>query len=92
MCNRICLGMKTLICKYFEYPGGCVRGDKCFYAHGEQELRPTKHGTKWFHFRTAELRRKIFVGGLPPSVGSGWELFITLCNIHDFRNQDLSEK
>lgn len=64
--------MKIEICKYFESPSGCVRGAKCFYAHGVQELGKTKPGVSWIHSATAEdFKRKIFVGGLPLTVDSG---------------------
>nr|DAD35034.1 TPA_asm: hypothetical protein HUJ06_005674 [Nelumbo nucifera] len=48
------------------------RGSMCYYAHGEGELVRAKQGS---HFTTwpaweEELQRKIFVGGLPPSVDS----------------------
>ncbi|KAF8390214.1 hypothetical protein HHK36_024737 [Tetracentron sinense] len=69
-----CLGAKTEICRYFESPGGCVRGDKCYYAHGEEELRLTrltKQGTLLVPCPPSEdLKRKIFIGGLPASVDS----------------------
>ncbi len=29
------------LCRYFTMPGGCVRGDKCFYAHAEEKLVQT---------------------------------------------------
>lgn len=49
-----------------------MRGAKCFYAHGEDELRQLKQGTRTQHSSTIEeLKRKIFVGGLPPSLDSG---------------------
>lgn len=64
--------MKKEVCKYFESPNGCVRGAKCFYAHGVQELRKTKPGANLIHSATAEdFKRKIFVGGLPLSLDSG---------------------
>ncbi|GLU11097.1 hypothetical protein SLE2022_278660 [Rubroshorea leprosula] len=64
--ERICSNTKTEICKYFESPSGCVRGSKCFYAHGKEELRPKKQGMHIAH----ALKRRIFVGGLPPSLDS----------------------
>lgn len=46
-----------------------MRGAKCFYAHGEDELRRLKQGTRTQHSSTIEeLKRKIFVGGLPSSL------------------------
>ncbi|XP_010661053.1 uncharacterized protein LOC100264593 isoform X2 [Vitis vinifera] len=67
--SRTCSIAKTGICRYFESPGGCVRGAKCFYAHGEDELRRLKQGTRTQHSSTIEeLKRKIFVGGLPSSL------------------------
>ncbi|KAK7852020.1 heterogeneous nuclear ribonucleoprotein 1 [Quercus suber] len=67
-----CSSTKTEICKYFASPRGCVRGDKCFYAHSEKELRQKKQGTHPTHSPTTtkDLRRKIFVGGLPPTLDS----------------------
>ncbi|KAF5479184.1 hypothetical protein F2P56_000031 [Juglans regia] len=69
--NMICTSTKVEICKYFGSPRGCVRGGKCFYAHGEKELRQ-RHGIHDLtHSPTAkELRRKIYVGGLPPTLDS----------------------
>ncbi|KAG7985394.1 hypothetical protein I3843_03G024000 [Carya illinoinensis] len=70
--NMICTSTKVEICKYFGSPRGCVRGGKCFYAHGEKELRQGRHGTHDLtHSPTVkELRRKIYVGGLPPTLDS----------------------
>ncbi|XP_048229884.1 uncharacterized protein LOC8269478 [Ricinus communis] len=69
--DRTCSNMKTAICKYFESPTGCVRGSKCFYAHAGEELRQMKERTDTIHSPPAwDLERKIFVGGLPPSVNS----------------------
>ena len=31
---------KTVLCKNFKANGSCPYGDKCQYAHGEQDLRP----------------------------------------------------
>ncbi|CAM6087513.1 unnamed protein product [Calypogeia fissa] len=75
------------MCRYFSMPGGCVRGDKCFYAHREEELqgraRPLEEESKVLvpmNSCTApakvvkrvseDLSKKIFVGGLSPSVES----------------------
>lgn len=59
-------------CRYFESPGGCVRGARCFYAHGEEELRQAKEGLHLTRYSDVEeLTRKIFVGGLPSSLDSG---------------------
>ncbi|KAF9626137.1 hypothetical protein IFM89_031264 [Coptis chinensis] len=59
---------KTEICKYFESPRGCARGANCLYAHGEAEL---KQGMQISCFPTTEeLKRKIFIGGLPVSFDS----------------------
>ncbi|KAJ0043709.1 hypothetical protein Pint_19235 [Pistacia integerrima] len=69
--EKMCSNVKPEICKYFESPSGCVRGAKCFYAHGVQELRKTKRGANLIHSATAEdFKRKIFVGGLPISLDS----------------------
>ncbi|GAV72330.1 LOW QUALITY PROTEIN: RRM_1 domain-containing protein/Ank_2 domain-containing protein/OST-HTH domain-containing protein, partial [Cephalotus follicularis] len=68
---RICSSTKTEICKYFESPSGCVRGATCFYAHGQEELRQVKQGMNLHHSPIANiLKRKVFVGGLPPSIDS----------------------
>lgn len=49
-----------------------MRGSKCFYAHGKEELRQTKHGMHLVNSLAAEkLKRKIFVGGLHPLLDSG---------------------
>lgn len=32
--------LKTQLCKYFMGVTGCARGDLCWFAHGEDELRP----------------------------------------------------
>ncbi|CAK9861189.1 unnamed protein product [Sphagnum jensenii] len=73
------------LCRYFTMPGGCVRGDKCFYAHAEEKLVQTSvvsantrqafttkyvGATKSLQRLTEDLSKKIFVGGLPPSVES----------------------
>ncbi|KAJ0099961.1 hypothetical protein Patl1_21921 [Pistacia atlantica] len=69
--EKICSNTKPEVCKYFESPSGCVRGAKCFYAHGVQELWKTKRGANLIHSATAEdFKRKIFVGGLPLSLDS----------------------
>ena len=69
---RINTSLKTEICKYFESSGGCVRGSKCFFAHGEEELGQVKKGMHLIHSPAAEkLKRKIFVGGLHPLLDSG---------------------
>ncbi|TYG62680.1 hypothetical protein ES288_D07G251200v1 [Gossypium darwinii] len=68
--ERTNTNVKTEICKYFE-SGGCVRGSKCFYAHGKEELRQAKHGMHLVNSPAAEkLKRKIFVGGLHPLLDS----------------------
>ncbi|KAE8021669.1 hypothetical protein FH972_007540 [Carpinus fangiana] len=62
---------KAEICKYFRSPRGCIRGDKCFYAHSEKELRQMEQGTHLTNSPVAkEFRQKIFVGGLPLTVDS----------------------
>ncbi|XP_077211349.1 serine/threonine-protein phosphatase 6 regulatory ankyrin repeat subunit [Tasmannia lanceolata] len=73
---------KMELCKYYESPSGCVRGAKCYFAHGEEELRRTnsgpwdvKQGATVRHVSKLQrmpddLNRKIFIGGLPPSVDS----------------------
>uniref|UniRef100_A0A803N3H5 Uncharacterized protein n=1 Tax=Chenopodium quinoa TaxID=63459 RepID=A0A803N3H5_CHEQI len=59
------------ISKYYASPTGCARGSACFYRHGEGEMRNPK--SKLGIARStvlAEFKRKIFVGGLPPSLDS----------------------
>ena len=34
--------VKTELCRYYKTPKGCIFGDKCNYAHGEQELKFNK--------------------------------------------------
>lgn len=69
---RICSSSTAGICKYFSSPHGCVRGGKCFYAHCEEEHRHVKQGTRFDRSPSAtELKRRIFVGGLPPLLTSG---------------------
>ncbi|XP_050226511.1 uncharacterized protein LOC126676363 [Mercurialis annua] len=69
--DRTCPSMKTEICKYFESPTGCARGGKCLFAHDKEELRQMKQRTDAIHsYVTGDPERKIFVGGLPPSVDS----------------------
>ncbi|KAH0465906.1 hypothetical protein IEQ34_006009 [Dendrobium chrysotoxum] len=72
---------KTGICRYFNSPNGCGRGSKCYYSHGEEAQRLEKSGLVEHNPRLLtcikkptslkdELQRKIFIGGLPPSVDS----------------------
>ncbi|KAK8955983.1 Heterogeneous nuclear ribonucleoprotein 1 [Platanthera guangdongensis] len=65
------LDEKTVICRYFHSPNGCGRGSKCYYSHGEQtqklELKPRNKDPGSLK---DDLDRKIFVGGLPPSIDS----------------------
>ncbi|KAK6928204.1 Ankyrin repeat [Dillenia turbinata] len=68
--DRVFQSPKTEICKFFESPSGCIRGAKCFYAHGEEEFRKAKHGRLFHSLAIADLKRKIFIGGLPPSLKS----------------------
>ncbi|KAJ7547499.1 hypothetical protein O6H91_08G088600 [Diphasiastrum complanatum] len=85
--SRHLIPAKTEICRYFGLPSGCVRGDKCFYAHGEEELGKAKDvslgDTKPGFLANAgpipsrsskrsceDLSKKIFVGGLSPTVES----------------------
>ncbi|CAN6472150.1 unnamed protein product [Victoria cruziana] len=53
------------ICRYYESPSGCMRGEKCYFAHGDAKLRRPIEA----HIQD-ELQRKIFIGGLPSSVTS----------------------
>ncbi|CAK7355483.1 unnamed protein product [Dovyalis caffra] len=69
--SRTCSSTNTEICKYFHPPRGCNGGTMCFYVHAEEELQQVKQGRYAIHSPVAEqLERKIFVGGLPPSVDS----------------------
>ncbi|KAG1337867.1 Heterogeneous nuclear ribonucleoprotein 1 [Cocos nucifera] len=71
---------KTGICRYFESQGGCVRGARCYYAHGKGELKGVMGCSLElkqapFNFVTKlpkDFRRKVFIGGLPPSVDSDY--------------------
>lgn len=70
--NRSCSSTKTEICRYYESPTGCVRGNKCLFSHAREELREIKQATQKIHSPSERnLQRKVFVGGLPPSVDSG---------------------
>lgn len=62
---------KAEFCKYFDSHRGCVRGAKCFYAHCEEESRKVEGAVQSHSSAAKQLKRKIFVGGLPPSVDSG---------------------
>jgi len=60
------------ICKYYGSPTGCIRGSKCFYKHGEEDIPISK--SRLGFARSAvlcEFKRKIFIGGLPPTLDSG---------------------
>nr|XP_029120687.1 uncharacterized protein LOC105045648 isoform X3 [Elaeis guineensis] len=71
---------KTGVCRYFESQGGCVRGARCYYAHGEGELKGVMGCSlelKQAAFKCVtklpkDFRRKVFIGGLPPSVDSDY--------------------
>ncbi|CAL1392119.1 unnamed protein product [Linum trigynum] len=63
----------TETCKYYGSPSGCARGGKCFYLHDEESPRTKASDgdlsridslARWNHVR------RIFVGGLHPSVDS----------------------
>ncbi|KNA18515.1 hypothetical protein SOVF_070100 [Spinacia oleracea] len=59
------------ICKYYGSPTGCTRGSTCFYWHGEGDLENSKLRVGIARNTVlAEFKRKIFVGGLPPSLDS----------------------
>ncbi|KAH0973709.1 hypothetical protein GBA52_025865 [Prunus armeniaca] len=68
--RKIHSSTKVEICKYFVSPRGCVRGAKCFYAHGMEEHQKVKQEAVCNHSHDAKELKRIFVGGLPPSVGS----------------------
>ncbi|BFG26698.1 hypothetical protein CerSpe_129720 [Prunus speciosa] len=68
--RKIHSSTKVEICKYFVSPRGCVRGAKCFYAHGREENQKVKQEAVRNHSHDAKELKRIFVGGLPPSVGS----------------------
>lgn len=69
--SRICSGTKIEVCKYYESHSGCIRGSKCFYAHGEEQHRKMNPGMCMIHASTQEFKSKIFVGGLPFFLDSG---------------------
>ncbi|CAK9232280.1 unnamed protein product [Sphagnum troendelagicum] len=58
---------KTEMCRYFTMPGGCVRGEKCFYAHGEETLLraralppgDTRHGLIPKQFGGTKVRARL---------------------------------
>ncbi|XXG54571.1 hypothetical protein AAC387_Pa03g2416 [Persea americana] len=85
--ERISTSPKTDLCRYYGSPSGCARGAKCFFTHGEAELRKTKSGSvelkkglpsppisrnlsKHTTHVSDDLSKKIFIGGLSPSVDS----------------------
>jgi len=37
---------KTMLCKHFDTPKGCVYNDKCQFAHGAFELKSTVNVNK----------------------------------------------
>ena len=41
---------KTEMCEHFEKPTGCIKGKKCPFAHGKQELRPKRRERICRHF------------------------------------------
>ncbi|GBG81597.1 hypothetical protein CBR_g32589 [Chara braunii] len=69
---------KSELCRYFSMPGGCVRGESCYFAHGEKELLKSRapplsdavHGVNNKGKENEGLGRKVFVGGLSPFVES----------------------
>ncbi|KAF3444784.1 hypothetical protein FNV43_RR14477 [Rhamnella rubrinervis] len=87
--KRISPSLKSEICKYFTSPSGCVRGDKCFFEHGEEEHRQMKQGTYLNHSHAAnKFKRKIFVGGIPPSVDSDEKSASAAVQAHYFSIMD----
>ncbi|GLJ48020.1 hypothetical protein SUGI_1014120 [Cryptomeria japonica] len=68
--SKLSLYTKTEICRYHESPSGCVRGDKCYFAHGEGELRRVKMFRSTSQRSPEDLNKKVFIGGLSPSVES----------------------
>jgi len=41
---------KTMLCKHFETNKGCSFGEKCQFAHGATELRPSNfHNVNYFY-------------------------------------------
>ncbi|XP_062106663.1 uncharacterized protein LOC133818003 [Humulus lupulus] len=69
--ERFCSSTAAESCKYFSSPQGCIRGEKCFYSHSEEGHRQLKQGPQKNRSPSAtELKKKIFVGGLPPQVNS----------------------
>lgn len=47
-----------------------MRGSKCFFAHGEEELRKMNQGMRHI-YSPSTMKRKVFVGGLHPLLDSG---------------------
>ena len=37
--NNSAVKFKTIMCKHFDTPKGCVYKEKCQFAHGPQDLR-----------------------------------------------------
>lgn len=63
--------LKTAGCRYFGSRGGCFRGVKCNFGHGKENLQQLKNqGMPVAYSVGKDFERKIFVGGLPPSLES----------------------
>ncbi|XP_072975636.1 uncharacterized protein [Typha angustifolia] len=62
--------LKSPVCRFYESRSGCVRGAKCYYAHGEVDRRGVKYVSKNPFGLKGDFRRKVFVGGLPLTVDS----------------------
>ncbi|KAH7298426.1 hypothetical protein KP509_25G042600 [Ceratopteris richardii] len=60
---------KTALCRYHMMPGGCARGEGCFYAHTEPDSRTEVQEKA--RIKDASNEKKIFVGGLSPAIESG---------------------
>ncbi|BBN10195.1 hypothetical protein Mp_5g01760 [Marchantia polymorpha subsp. ruderalis] len=81
---KVIVPSKPEICRYHGMPGGCVRGEKCFYAHSIEDLQrrprnlsPLMSLPNNNQMSQEDFKKKVFVGGLSPSIESEYlrELF-----------------
>ncbi|XP_038725145.1 uncharacterized protein LOC120016440 isoform X1 [Tripterygium wilfordii] len=68
--SESCEKLISTVVKGTTVDSGCIRGDKCVFAHCEEELQQTMQGEHLIHASAMKQQRKIFVGGLPPSLDS----------------------
>ncbi|KAJ8775072.1 hypothetical protein K2173_020076 [Erythroxylum novogranatense] len=69
--KRACSSVKRDVCRYFNSPGGCVRGTDCLYVHDEENPLPAKAKRDVTYSFSRNLEHKVFVGGLPTGLDSG---------------------